>query len=247
MATSTITKTTTYIPLSSHFTKHNNRSFVSQVCNSWISCSYRPKLLPHIHHRIPSSTSSALRSFSSSSLKFSDVVKPQWLLEEPNLLRRPIWRQWWEAQFSSRALFVLGSSWASFLTLTGVLWWSRLLDPAPPERYDIYWYNSPKFRIVSARENPGSRPGLTISQLTWTARYNNRGMDHPFGLNELKDSLFKLRENLLIHSYPGVQYPYVFKHFNRVQTPATLKVPLYPLPQKAIHSENSSGDSNHHH
>eukprot|EP00922_Rhytidocystis_sp_ex-Travisia-forbesii_P060419 GHVS01089555.1.p1 GENE.GHVS01089555.1~~GHVS01089555.1.p1 ORF type:complete len:250 (+),score=31.05 GHVS01089555.1:160-909(+) len=241
-----------WIPLCYHtFTKQQQQQTSYGIISSYYYSRYfkLPKQQQQLHRMSFNSSSFPLRSFSSSSLQFSEVVKPQWLLEEPNFIRRPIWRQWWEAQFSSRALFVLGSSWASFLTLTGVLWWSRLLDPPPPERYDLYWYNSPKFRIMSARENPGSRPGLTISQLTWTARYNNRGMDHPFSLNELKDSLFKLRENLIIQAHPGVQYPYVFKNINSVQTPATLKVPLYPLPQKANHSENAAaavGHSSHH-
>lgn len=173
--------------------------------------------------------------------RFSEIVRPAWLLEEENLLRTPLWRQWWEAQFSARTLFVLGSSWASLVTLTGLFWWSRLLDPPPPERYDRYWYNSPKYRILSARENPGKRPGHTISWLTYSCRYFERGLDHPFGLNEMKDVLFKLRENLLIERFPGVQYPYVYRQFNRVQTPSTLKVPLYPLPQASLSSQ-----ANHH-
>lgn len=83
---------------------------------------------------------------------------------------------------------------------------------------------SAKFRILSAFHNPGKRPGLKISLMTYEARYFYRGLDHPFSLNEIKDFLFKLRENYLINTYEGIQFPFVFRQFNRVQTPGTLEV-----------------------
>eukprot|EP00921_Rhytidocystis_pertsovi_P015407 GHVQ01024490.1.p1 GENE.GHVQ01024490.1~~GHVQ01024490.1.p1 ORF type:complete len:206 (-),score=19.01 GHVQ01024490.1:544-1161(-) len=195
---------------------------------------------PKLQSFLPLHRFTHVRSFSNSAplnknLLFSDIVRPKWLLEEQNFLRQPLWKQWWEAQFNARTLWILGCSWASLLTVTSFLWWSRVFDPPPPERYDRYWYNSAKFRIISARENPGKRPAHTISLLTYNTRYYHRGLDHPFGLNEMKDVLFKLRENFLIERYPGVQYPYVYRQFNRVTTPGTLKVPVYPLPLKRSH------------
>jgi hypothetical protein len=39
------------------------------------------------------------------------------------------------------------------------------------------------------------------------------------GINEWKDNLYKLREDFLIHEFPGIQYPYIFKQFPHVKTP----------------------------
>lgn len=65
---------------------------------------------------------------------------------------------------------------------------------------------------------------MKISLMTYEVRYFFRGLDHPFGLSEIKDFLFKLREKQMIDRYHGVQFPFVFRQFNRVQTPGTLEV-----------------------
>ncbi|UKJ90252.2 hypothetical protein MACJ_001184 [Theileria orientalis] len=101
------------------------------------------------------------------------------------------------------------------------------LDPPPLERLDRYWLNSPKFRILSAYYNSGKRPAAKIALMTYEVRYFNRGLDHPFTMNEVKDFLFKMKENYLIENHPGVQYPNVFRQHSNVKTPATLTVNLH--------------------
>eukprot|EP00918_Siedleckia_nematoides_P106038 GHVU01231470.1.p1 GENE.GHVU01231470.1~~GHVU01231470.1.p1 ORF type:complete len:184 (+),score=10.21 GHVU01231470.1:78-629(+) len=161
---------------------------------------------------------------------FEAVIPLQRYLEQPNMLRQPLWKTFWEAQFNSRTFLFFGKSWMTFASLGLFLWWTRLFDPAPMERLDRYWLNSPQFRILSAFHNQGKRPAFSISLLTHDIRYFFRGIDHPFGLNEYKDMLFKLRENYLIEKHPGIQYPYVFRQFRAVKTPDTLEVHTYPLP-----------------
>ncbi|OEH80037.1 transmembrane protein [Cyclospora cayetanensis] len=164
-------------------------------------------------------------------IKMNEIMHPRWVLEPPNYVRQPLWRQWWEAQFSNRSFFFFGNAWTSAAAFAAFLWWSRVFDPPPMERLDRYWLNSPKFRILSAFHNPGKRPALKISLMTYEARYFYRGLDHPFSLNEIKDFLFKLRENYLINTFQGIQFPFVFRQFNRVSTPGTLAVHLSdPIP-----------------
>ncbi|BAM39975.1 conserved hypothetical protein [Theileria orientalis strain Shintoku] len=158
---------------------------------------------------------------------FSEIIKPRWVLEPPNYTRTPLWRQFLEVQFTSRNFFVFGSTWAALASFGFLLWYSRLLDPPPLERLDRYWLNSPKFRILSAYYNSGKRPAAKIALMTYEVRYFNRGLDHPFTMNEVKDFLFKMKENYLIENHPGVQYPNVFRQHSNVKTPATLTVNLH--------------------
>lgn len=152
---------------------------------------------------------------------------PRWVLETPNYSRTPLWRQFFESQFASRNFFFCGSAWTAIASFAFFMWYSRIFDPPPNERLDRYWLNSPKFRILSAYYNPGKRPGAKISQMTYDSRYFHKGKDHPFAINEIKDYLFKLRENYLIESHPGVQYPNVFRQHRNVKTPATFQVHLH--------------------
>lgn len=164
-------------------------------------------------------------------IEMNEILHPRWVLEPPNYVRQPLWRQFWEAQFNNRSFFFFGNAWTSAAAFAAFLWWSRIFDPPPKERLDRYWLNSPKFRILSAFHNQGKRPALKISLMTYEARYFYRGLDHPFSLNEIKDFLFKLRENYLVNKYQGIQFPFVFRQFNRVSTPGTLAVHLSdPLP-----------------
>lgn len=174
-------------------------------------------------------------------VKFDDILKPRWHLECPNYLRIPLWKNYFESQFCNGNFFIFGGSWTTVVSITALLLWSRLLDPPPMERLDRYWINSPKFRILSAYHNPGKRPGLRISELTYSIRYYFKQNDHPFNLNEYKDIFFKLRENYFIALHKGIQYPYVFRQFNRVQTPAELKVHVYP----AIQASPAGQHENH--
>eukprot|EP00923_Selenidium_pygospionis_P050618 GHVN01087590.1.p1 GENE.GHVN01087590.1~~GHVN01087590.1.p1 ORF type:complete len:197 (+),score=19.17 GHVN01087590.1:59-649(+) len=164
-----------------------------------------------------------------------EILPPSKHLEPPNYLRTPLWKTVWEGQFNSGTFAFFGKSWITVAAVTAFLYWTRVFDPPPLERLDRYWLNSPKFRILSAFHNQGRRPGFAISMLTYEIRYFFRGIDHPFGMNEYKDLLFKLRENFIIESHPGVQYPYVFRQFNKVETPAKLSVNLYAPPQEQPH------------
>lgn len=179
-------------------------------------------------------------------VKMSEILSPRWVLEPPNFLRRPLWRQWWEAQFANRSFFFFGNAWTSAAAFAAFLWWSRVFDPPPKERLDRYWLNSPKFRIISAFHNPGKRPALKISLMTYEVRYCYRGLDHPFTINEIKDFLFKLREQHLVNYFHGVQFPFVFRQFNRVKTPATLEVHTSPVPQQLPHFHDASEGGGHH-
>ncbi|EPR59767.1 putative transmembrane protein [Toxoplasma gondii TgCatPRC2] len=164
-----------------------------------------------------------------------EILQPLWVVEPPNFLRQPVWKQFWEAQFANRSFFFFGNAWTSAAAFAFFIWWSRVFDPPPKERLDRYWLNSPKFRILSAFHNPGKRPGLKISLMTYEARYCYRGLDHPFTLNEMKDFLFKLREQYLVNKYEGIQFPFVFRQFNRVSTPGTLEVHTSPALQQQPH------------
>lgn len=169
-------------------------------------------------------------------IEMKEILTPRWVIEPPNYLRQPLWKQFWEAQFANRSFLFFGNAWTSAAAFAALLWWSRVFDPPPKERLDRYWLNSPKFRILSAFHNQGKRPALKISLMTYEARYFYRGLDHPFSLNEIKDFLFKLRENYLVNTYNGIQFPFVFRQFNRVSTPGTLAVHVSdPIPDDHGH------------
>lgn len=179
-------------------------------------------------------------------VEMKEILHPRWVLEPPNFLRQPLWKQFWEAQFANRSFWFFGNAWTSAAAFTAFLWWSRVFDPPPKERLDRYWLNSPKFRILSAFHNPGKRPGLKISLMTYEARYCYRGLDHPFTLNEMKDFLFKLREQFLVSKYEGIQFPFVFRQYNRVSTPGVLAVHVSPELQKTPHfHEHEEGAAAH--
>lgn len=189
-------------------------------------------------------TSSALAAVARSSpsplsknVKFSEIFITGNYLQPPNYVRHPLWKSWWEAQFNNRTFFLFGKSWMAATSLLIFLCWTRIFDPPPKERLDKYWLNSPKFRILTSYHNPGKRPAYKISCLTFNTRYYHRGIDHPFGINEWKDHLFKLHEQFVIEQNPGVQYPYVHRQFNRVQTPDVLEVHKYPSPARIPSSE----------
>jgi hypothetical protein len=78
--------------------------------------------------------------------------------------------------------------------------------------------------------NPGSRPAAKIAQEQAKIRYYYKGFDHPYTLNELKDLFFKLRENVLVQTYPGIQYPYVYRNMTPAETESPIPVGLYDLP-----------------
>lgn len=88
--------------------------------------------------------------------------------------------------------------------------------------------NSERYRIINAFYNQGKRPALEMAKLAGWVRYTLRGMDHPFTLNERVDMWFKQREQYLIARNPGVQYPYVFRNYSKVNGPDVLKVHVYP-------------------
>eukprot|EP00920_Eleutheroschizon_duboscqi_P035832 GHVT01086740.1.p1 GENE.GHVT01086740.1~~GHVT01086740.1.p1 ORF type:complete len:212 (+),score=32.90 GHVT01086740.1:505-1140(+) len=178
-------------------------------------------------------------------VKLAEALPARWVLEPPNFLRTPLWRQYWEKQFANRSFFFFGNAWTSAASFAAFLWWSRIFDPPPPERLDRYWFNSPKFRIQSAFHNPGRRPGFKIDLMTYEVRYFFRGLDHPFGLNELKSFFFKLRENYTIEKHPGVQFPFVFRQFNRVKTPPVLHVSTSPPPSAAEHFADAPKGAKH--
>lgn len=161
-------------------------------------------------------------------IKFTEVFTRGSYLNTPNYVRRPLWKSFWEAQFNGRTFLFFGKSWMALGSLVAFLYWTRIFDPPPKERLDKYWLNSPKFRILSAFHNPGKRPAFKVSCLTYNTRYYHRGIDHPFGVNEWKDNLFKLHEQFTIEEHPGVQYPYVHRQFRRVSTSDPLLVHTYP-------------------
>ncbi|KAF8820995.1 hypothetical protein IE077_002582 [Cardiosporidium cionae] len=171
-----------------------------------------------------SAAESSPSSLLSRNIPLKEILPLRWLLESPNYLRIPLWKQYWEAQFANRSFFFFGNAWTAPVSFAFFLWASRIFDPPPKERLDKYWFNSPKFRILSAFHNPGKRPAVKISLMTYEVRYFNRGLDHPFSLNEIKDFWYKIKENYLIEKHPGVQFPYVFRQFNNVKTPGVLKV-----------------------
>uniref|UniRef100_A0A1E1X146 Uncharacterized protein n=1 Tax=Amblyomma aureolatum TaxID=187763 RepID=A0A1E1X146_9ACAR len=160
-------------------------------------------------------------------VKFSSIFKPRWIIESPNYTRVSLGRQFFEGQFISRNFFIFGGTWTAIASFGLFLWQSRTFDAAPRERLDRYWLNSPKCRILSAVYNPGKRPASVLSLMTYEARYFDRGHDHPFNVNEIKDYLFKLKENYLIENHPGVQYPHVFRQHGNVRTPAQLIVNIH--------------------
>lgn len=160
-------------------------------------------------------------------VKFSNILKPKWVIEPPNYTRTPLWKQFFEGQFASRNFLFFGGTWTAIASFGCLMWYSRLFDTPPQERLDRYWLNSPKFRILSAVYNPGKRPGAAISLMTYEVRYFDRGHDHPFAVNEVKDYLFKLKENYLVENHPGVQYPHVFRQHSNVRTPEKLVVNLH--------------------
>ncbi|SBT37155.1 hypothetical protein, conserved in Apicomplexan species [Plasmodium ovale wallikeri] len=160
-------------------------------------------------------------------VEFKEIFKPRWFLESPNYSRMPLWRRFFEGQYTNGSFLFFGNAWTSMFAFAFMLWFSRIFDPPPLERVDKYWLNSPKFRILSAFYNEGKRPGVKISLMTYEARYFYRGIDHPFTINEIKDLWFKLRENYLIESIPAIQYPHVFRQYNNVSTPADLHVHLH--------------------
>lgn len=59
-------------------------------------------------------------------VRFAEVLSPRWVLEPPNYQRRPLWRQWWEAQFSNRSFLFFGNAWSSAAAFAALLWWSRV-------------------------------------------------------------------------------------------------------------------------
>ncbi|GFE54786.1 hypothetical protein BaOVIS_021900 [Babesia ovis] len=163
----------------------------------------------------------------SENIVFRRVIKPKWVIEPPNYTRTSLWKQFFEGQFHSRNFFIFGGTWTAIASFGFFVWYSRIFDTPPRERLDRYWFNSPKFRILSAFYNPGKRPGASISMMTYEVRYFDKGHDHPFNVNEIKDYLFKLKENYLIENHPGVQYPHVFRQHSNVKTPAKLVVNLH--------------------
>lgn len=59
-------------------------------------------------------------------VRFAEVLSPRWVLEPPNYQRQPLWKQWWEAQFSNRTFLFFGNAWTSAAAFAALLWWSRV-------------------------------------------------------------------------------------------------------------------------
>uniref|UniRef100_A0A0G4FMB5 Uncharacterized protein n=1 Tax=Chromera velia CCMP2878 TaxID=1169474 RepID=A0A0G4FMB5_9ALVE len=146
----------------------------------------------------------------------------------PNLTRQPLLKRWWQHFFIVETDKTI---WTNAVTIGLILFFSGWLSTPPMEKLDMVYLNGEKSRILNAWHNEGKRPALAMALQGGWIRYFLRGLDHPFSLNEKKDALFKMRENYLIAKHPGVQYPFVFRHFNKVQTPDVLEVHVYPTPQ----------------
>ncbi|CAD7932528.1 unnamed protein product [Amoebophrya sp. A25] len=156
------------------------------------------------------------------------------IFEIPNFRRMPFWSYIWTQNFVNRQhLFNVHHS--GYIAVCLFFWYCGCLDTAPLERREKYYMNSAKFRMQTAYANPGTRPAAKIAQEQAKLRYYYRGNDHPFTLNETKDFYFKMRENYLIQEYPGVQYPFVYRHMMPEEVDDPLKVDLYPLPQAQPH------------
>eukprot|EP01070_Trichotokara_eunicae_P009437 Trichotokara_eunicae@DN6082_c0_g1_i1.p1 len=84
----------------------------------------------------------------------------------------------------------------------------------------ICGYLSAKFRMLTALYNPGKRPAYKISCLRFNTQYYHRGVNQPFGINEWKDLIYKLREQILIKQRPTIQYPAMHRQVNEVSTPS---------------------------
>eukprot|EP00397_Hematodinium_sp_SG-2012_P034171 GEMP01036610.1.p1 GENE.GEMP01036610.1~~GEMP01036610.1.p1 ORF type:complete len:194 (+),score=39.99 GEMP01036610.1:53-634(+) len=147
--------------------------------------------------------------------------------EIPNFRRAPFWSFFWVQHFVTRQ-HVFNVHHTGYIVLCGFFWWTGAFDSAPVERREKYYMHSPKFRLHTAFVNPGTRPAAKISQEQAKIRYFYKGFDHPYTMNELKDLFFKLRENYLIQTYPGIQYPFVYKNMMPDATEDPLKVSLYP-------------------
>lgn len=152
----------------------------------------------------------------------------------PNLRRQPFLKFFWQQQFVNRQHF-LSMHHVGFIGLFAFVWWLGWFDTAPVERQDKYYMNGAKFRLQSAYFNPGRRPAFKIAQEQAKIRYYYRGFDHPFSLNETKDLLWKLRENWIIQTYPGIQYPNVARQMMPTDLPAVIKTTATIDPDEAHH------------
>ncbi|KFG33389.1 putative transmembrane protein [Toxoplasma gondii p89] len=55
-----------------------------------------------------------------------EILQPLWVVEPPNFLRQPVWKQFWEAQFANRSFFFFGNAWTSAAAFAFFIWWSRV-------------------------------------------------------------------------------------------------------------------------
>ncbi|CEM25916.1 unnamed protein product [Vitrella brassicaformis CCMP3155] len=180
------------------------------------------------------------------SMSFRDYYKHSpvaFWLQIHNPTRMPFWSRVWEQQFENRQL--LGLGWTGpFLTMALVAL-TGMYGPAPMDRADLSWMNSLRFRMRTAYINEGRRPAYEIEKVRGDIRYMYRGIDHNYTLNEKYDLLFKLRENYLIERHPGIQYPFVYRQFNKLsEQPDTFFARTYPTPQASPHFEHH-GNGHH--
>lgn len=156
------------------------------------------------------------------------------IFEVPNFRRAPFWSYIWTQNFVNRQ-FLFNIHHSGYIAVTLFFYWCGCLDTAPLERREKHYLHSAKFRMQTAYSNPGTRPAARIALEGGKLRYFYAGNDTPFTLNETKDLYFKLRENWLIQSYAGVQYPFVYRQMTPAETDSPLRVDCYPLPQAQPH------------
>jgi len=149
--------------------------------------------------------------------------------EIPNFRRASFWSYFWTQHFVTRQ-HVFNIHHSGYIVLCGFFWWCGAFDTAPIVRQEKFYMHSPKFRLQTMYVNPGTRPAAKIAQEQAKIRYYYKGFDHPYTMNELKDLFFKLRENVLVQTYPGIQYPYVYKNMTPAETESPIPVGLYDLP-----------------
>jgi len=150
--------------------------------------------------------------------------------EIPNYRRTSFASYLWTQHFVNRQ-HVFNIHMSGYIVLCGFLYWTGVFDTAPLERRERYLMHGQKFRLLTAYSNPGTRPAAKIAQEQAKLRYFAKGVDHPYTMNELKDLFFKLKENVLVQTYPGIQYPYVYRQMIPSELDSPLKVSLYDVPK----------------
>lgn len=76
-------------------------------------------------------------------VKFNEIMRPLWVLEPPNYVRQPLWRQFWEAQFANRSFLFFGNAWTSCAAFAAFLWWSRVFGKCKSRSSSTLTISSP--------------------------------------------------------------------------------------------------------